>query len=95
MIYENIRSHTDYKKKADELFMVGIYQLFDFKFEYIDFNFRYNQKIAICNSNLQQCCELYLKSLLCKKSPYLLIQDTTYKDLVNNIEKAHKIFITI
>jgi hypothetical protein len=92
MIYTNIPDYSDYKKKADELLMVGFYQLFDLKFNQNNLNFRYDQKLSICNSNLQQCCELYLKYLLCKVSPYLLIRETVEKDTKSNLEKATAIF---
>lgn len=92
MKYTNIPSHIDYKNKANDLFLIGLYQLLDLEFQHNDFNFMRKQKLSICNSLLQQCCELYLKSLLCKISPYLLIKDATKKDLVNIITKAHDNF---
>lgn len=92
MKYLNTPAYLDYKNKANELFMVGLYQLFDLKFSYNELNFRYSQKLAICNSNLQQCCELYLKSMLCEKSPYLLIRDSVEIDNRKNLEKSIELF---
>lgn len=88
MQYIKVPNYLDYQNKANELFMIGLYQLFDLKFSYNDFNFRYKQKLSMCNSNLQQCCELYLKSLLCKISPYLLIRESMEKTIRKNIETS-------
>lgn len=88
-MYSDMPTPSDFIKKADSIFMIGFYKLLELKFNK-DYNLnpRIIQNISMCSSMLHQCCELYLKSLLCEKSPYLLIRKSIDLDLKNNLNIA-------